>query len=340
MGDVSLSLHWSGACRHPERSTRKGGSWRSIDFPMFAAVIDRGGELTVFDPGYAPRFITATDPFPERLYRWVTPVRCPTEASLAARLAQGGDAARVTCVVVSHFHGDHVAGLPDFPEAEIVCSRSAWADFQSRRGLGAVISGYLKALVPTDLAPRVRFVEDLPARGLGGPLSPLGTAYDLFGDGAVRLVPLPGHSCGQIGALLRCADGATRFLIADAAWSVEGLERDEPPPWLVRQLVGRSRDYMLTWARLRAIAQADPELRLIPSHCAVAARREGVAGADEQRLFSDAFPLSLPAAPPQAEEQESPAASAGLHAPPLAGELSRECATEGGRRGRSDIGTE
>ena len=277
MGGVALSLHWSGACRHPECSTRRGGALRPVDFPMFAAVIDRAGELTVFDPGYAPRFLAATEPFPARLYRWATPARCPPEAALAARLAREGRLGGVTRVVVSHFHADHVAGLLDFPDAEIVCSREAWSDFTSRRGLGAVSRGYLAALAPAALAPRINFVEDLPAGSLSGALAPFGTAFDLFGDASVRLVGLPGHSRGQVGALLRGDDGGERFLIADAAWSLAGLERDEPPPWLVRQFIGRSRDYMATWRRLRALAQADPELRLIPAHCAVAADREGAA---------------------------------------------------------------
>lgn len=276
MVPVSLSLHWSGACRHPECSTRRGASWRSIEFPMFAAVIDRGGELTVFDPGYAPRFIEATEPFPDRLYRWATPVDCPPEASLGARLARDGRHDRVTRVVVSHFHADHIAGLLDFPAAEILCSREGWEDFRRRQGFSAVRSGYLKAMAPEALAPRIRFVEDLPPAPMSGAFASFERGFDLFGDGAVRFVPLPGHACGQIGAVLQCVDAAPRFLIADAAWSLTGLERDQPPPWLVRRLLGQPRTYMNTWRNLRAVAAADPDLRLIPAHCPEAARRETV----------------------------------------------------------------
>jgi glyoxylase-like metal-dependent hydrolase (beta-lactamase superfamily II) len=278
MERVTLALHWTGACRHPERSTRRGGGWRAVDFPMFSAVVDRSGELTVVDPGYAPRFLEATDPFPERLYRWATPARCPPASALAARLDASGGLERVRRVVVTHFHADHVAGLLDLPDVEVLCSRRAWGDLHARRGrFGVVRRGYLRSLAPAELGGRVRFIEDLPSVALPRPLDALGPGFDLFGDRSVVLVHLPGHGCGQIGALLDCGDGARRFLIGDAAWSGPALLADEPPPWLVRRLLGVPSAYMRTWARLRAAAAADPELRFVPAHCTPTATSLGAA---------------------------------------------------------------
>lgn len=58
----------------------------------------------------------------------------PTAGSLAANMrAAGLDPARVTAVIVSHFHGDHITGLTTaedqrvFPNAEIVVPAAEWA---------------------------------------------------------------------------------------------------------------------------------------------------------------------------------------------------------------------
>lgn len=273
MAGVDLSLHWTGACRHPECSTVRGGSWAPRDYPMYAAVIARQGELTVVDPGYSPRFFAATEPFPERLYRWATPAVCPPEAALSAQLGAAGRLEQVRRVVVTHFHADHVSGLLDFPDAEVWCSREAWVRFRRSGRLG-VRSGYLQALAPTHLEPRLRFVDDLPRRALPRSLGELGDGWDLFGDASCLLAPLPGHATGQIGASLVGADGRLRFLAADAAWSSTDLAADRPPPWITQRLLGSPSDYMRTWRALRSALQHDPDLAIIPAHCSVAADRE------------------------------------------------------------------
>lgn len=272
---LGLRLYRTGHCRHPECTTMRGGRWSAIDFPMHAAVLDRDGELTVVDPGYAPRFLQATEPFPDRLYRWTTPASCPPGAALAAQLAREGRLQAVRRVVVTHFHADHVAGLLDFPEAEIVCSRAAWDDLVRRRGFTAVRRGYLRTLAPDALASRVRFEEELPRRTPSGGLASLEAGWDLFGDGSLLLTPLPGHSAGQIGAAFAGEDGRTRLLAADAAWSAPALAADRPPPWITRAFLGSPGVYMQTWRRLRDAMAADPELVVIPAHCTAAAEAEG-----------------------------------------------------------------
>lgn len=272
---VRLSLHFTGSCRHPEWSTRRDRPLRPVEYPMFAGVLDRGGELAVFDPGYAPRFVEATRPFPERFYRWLTPTDAPAGSALAASLARAGTLGAVTTVVISHFHADHVAGLRDFPAARIVCSRKAWDHVRSLSGLSAVRAGYLKSLLPADIEDRLVFADDLPVRPLSPAFWPFVEGRDLFGDGSVLLTPLPGHSVGQLGAAFVAADGEPRFLIADASWSVPALRDDVPPPGLTLRLVGSPADFRDTWDRLRRLMRENPDTRLIACHCNESAHREG-----------------------------------------------------------------
>src|SRR5690606_25339194 len=78
----------------------------------------------LFDTGYHRRFFTATEAFPERLYRLMTPVRYDEAESLEIQLSRLGLASQdIAGVFVSHFHGDHIAGLRAFPKAHIFCAR-------------------------------------------------------------------------------------------------------------------------------------------------------------------------------------------------------------------------
>jgi glyoxylase-like metal-dependent hydrolase (beta-lactamase superfamily II) len=114
---VRVDLLLVGHCMHCERITRAGGSWRPVAFPALAALIwhPTQGPL-LYDTGYADHFNTATAPFPERIYRWVTPPVLPPAQRLEAQLAARGLRLRdIRVALISHFHGDHVAGLRDLP---------------------------------------------------------------------------------------------------------------------------------------------------------------------------------------------------------------------------------
>lgn len=106
-------------CAHPECVVMRGGRWRSTLFPALCGLLahpTRGWIL--FDTGYSSHFTQATAPFPERLYRWVTPLTLTPADTLLAQLARLGISAdEIRYVIISHMHGDHIAGLKDFPNA-------------------------------------------------------------------------------------------------------------------------------------------------------------------------------------------------------------------------------
>ena len=136
-------------------------------------------------------------------------------------------------IVLSHFHPDHVGSLRDFPDVPLWCSRAAY----ERRG--GLLRGCLDALLPSDFGRRVRFIEN----------------PDLFQDGSLVAVPLPGHAHGQIG--LRSGNVC---LCADAYYLP-----DESPHWLVRRTFAdpaaqrQTRTRLLAQAGVRLVACHDPE---------------------------------------------------------------------------------
>ena len=68
--------------------------------------------------------------------------------------------------------------------------------------LGGLRRGFLRELLPGDVAERLSFAEELRAVELPGAFGAFGAARDRFGDGSALAVPLPGHADGHIGLYL------------------------------------------------------------------------------------------------------------------------------------------
>ena len=269
MRRVSLRAFRVGHCRHPQAMTIRGGRWTPVDFPALAFLIRHPEEGAIlFDTGYDPAFWRATKPFPERLYRWATPPVLPPGEALVAQLAAVGVAAgEVRHLVLSHFHADHMAGTHRFPGATIHAARAGWAAMHRGGRFAGVRRGMLRALAPDDFLDRVRWFEDAPAIALPPDATPFTEGRDLLGDGSLRAVPLPGHCPGHWGLLL-AEEAGWHFLVADAAWSSAAIRSDTPPPRLTAALLGDAATGRATLHDLHRLHRRNPELRLIPSHCA------------------------------------------------------------------------
>lgn len=259
----------AGSCSHPALMTRRDAGLVPTVFPALAALIVHPDEGPIlFDTGYDPAFFAATEPFPERLYRWTTPVRFGPGEAVADQLPAFGFApSDIRAVVVSHFHGDHVAGLTRFPDARIFCARAGLEQVRLKGRLARVRRGVLAALTPADIDARARFFEDQPRVDLGSALAPFETGADLLGDGSLLAVQLPGHCPGHWGLLVRQTDDRTRFLIADAAWSSGAVRDDVPPPRLTTALLGETGPYRETLNALHRLGVRNRELVMTPSHC-------------------------------------------------------------------------
>jgi glyoxylase-like metal-dependent hydrolase (beta-lactamase superfamily II) len=270
---IAVDLRYAGSCRHPEGMVLRGASWRPARFPSLFAVLrhERHG-ITLFDTGYTSRFAAETRPFPARVYRWLTPVTVDAGASAAEQLAAAGVApASVERIVLSHFHADHIAGTRDFPRARFVATRAAYQAVTRPGALGQLVRGFLPGLLPDDFASRAELLDD---HDFGGEPAELGGGHDLFADGSLRLVRLPGHAAGQIGALVRGTGGRRQFLVADAAWTTAAFRENRPPHPLAGMIMDASAVAAQTLALLHALALRDPALDLVPSHCPARAATE------------------------------------------------------------------
>lgn len=267
----------TGSCRHPQFVAIRDGSWRAVDFPAVAMLILHLEEGPIlFDPGYDPAFLAATEPFPERLYRWVTPVELPPGSDAASQCrALGIDPASVRHLVFSHFHGDHLSGAHAFPNASIHCSRAGLHHSRQGNRFSRTRHGILDRLIPADIDSRARFFEDSPRTALPSALQPFTEGVDLLGDGSLLAIPLPGHCPGHWGLLLHDVRWGLHFLVADAAWSLDAIRRNVPPLALTSAFLGDTRKTRATLAQLHQLHCRNPEVRLTPYHCSERAAEAG-----------------------------------------------------------------
>jgi glyoxylase-like metal-dependent hydrolase (beta-lactamase superfamily II) len=89
-------------------------------------------------------------------------------------------------------------------------------------------------------------------------------SFDVFGDGAIVAVPLPGYTPGSTGCLVGGHGGVTYFLIGDTTWTAKGVEL---PAHKTLPLDIDEATLTQTLARVHAMAEARRgELWGLPAH--------------------------------------------------------------------------
>lgn len=246
-----------GSCRVRPFAAGLAG-WRKVDLPALATLIETPNANVLVDCGYGPAFFDATHRFPARAYRIATPVQLPDHEHIMSQLN-----CRPDLVVLTHMHGDHVAGLMDLPRDVPVCaSGAAIAHLATLRGVKATLEACPPILRDGVLARAPQPVEDRDLIETELPEFPQGR--DLLGTGEIIAIPLPGHGVGQIGIWM---PQTAHFLIADAAYGREALRTGRMPPAFVLHRLGDAARYRDTFARLRRLMGARPDITFLPSHC-------------------------------------------------------------------------
>jgi glyoxylase-like metal-dependent hydrolase (beta-lactamase superfamily II) len=252
---------------------RRDAPLRPASFYSLAALIRHPEEgFLLFDTGYSTHFFRETSRLPYLLYRWTVPVVFRKEEALVKQLkALGISPEEIRYLFLSHFHGDHIGGVRDFPQASILCSREAYDHIRGKRGMRAVRNGFVPGLLPPDFAERVQFIEDkerFPFRDRYGVFDPV---FDCFGDGSLLAVRLSGHAPGQYGLFFVDEDQGPTLLCADATWSMAAVRRQVEPHPLTFAVMGGRREFRRSFRQLTEFHRLNPSVRILPSHCPEAA---------------------------------------------------------------------
>jgi glyoxylase-like metal-dependent hydrolase (beta-lactamase superfamily II) len=264
--DIEFNLYASGFCEaHTKIVNPINGVGKSRFYAVWALFHIPDIGYIMFDSGYSEAFQAATQNFPDRFYRWATPVTLDKKQTAKALLHEKGiDAKEIRYIIISHFHADHIAGLVDFPEAQFICSKDAYKEALKLSGIRAVSKGILNSLIPDDFHKRVLFIEEIADKN---GLNEFGlTEYTFLGIKKFKLILLPGHAKGMLGFLFNNAEKHILYA-SDASWDFDCFRRDILPSKVVKLFFDFWPDYINTLKKLKVILESVNPPIIIFTHC-------------------------------------------------------------------------
>lgn len=242
-----------GFCTHPGCVALKGASFKACKFPARAWLIEDEGQRWLFDTGYANHFYDHTRRGIMRLYRSITPVYFESKDALVNQLANNGiKPTDINGIILSHFHGDHIAGLRDFPGLPIICSGDGWTKTRGLSGFLALKNAFVRGLIPEDFEQRTFFYESFEQVSLPAELQILGNGYTVNSQKTLLIVPLPGHAAGHIGLCVLTEKGWI-LLAGDAAWSPTNYREIRGPMAIANIIMDDKHAYYQTLHKLHEI---------------------------------------------------------------------------------------
>lgn len=165
----------------------------------------------------------------------------------------------VDVALLTHAHWDHTGALRDLPRARVLMQKDELAFV---RGLERYVeSGAMPHHFDFDQSRISTFTFTGPA------YEGFEASYDIFGDGSIVAVPLPGHTPGSVGYFVNAGPERRWLLIGDTAWSIEGVRQPVHKNPLVRPTVDSDLDTLgESLAFLHAFQKQRPDVKIVPAH--------------------------------------------------------------------------
>lgn len=168
----------------------------TIELPVNCVLLRHPQGNVLFDTGCHPSVLDDPQARWGAMARAMMPVGRP-EDNVVSQLAQLDLSPQdIDVVVNSHFHSDHCGCNEFFRRATVICHRH---ELEAAQAADAVQRGYL----PVDWQQPM-------------PIETVEAQRDLYGDGRIVLLPLPGHTAGTLGALIATDRDGEFLLAADA----------------------------------------------------------------------------------------------------------------------------
>jgi len=237
-------------------------SW--IKAPIYCFAIEHRDGLVLFDTGIDPAIVTDPNYISSAVGRFllhrIFRFDIGPEDALDRKLAGLGlAAADVRKAVISHLHFDHIGGIAQIPQADLLVSKAEW---RLLSGPHPEREWILREHVELAGA-RWRQVEFAPTDD--PVLAPFDGSYDVMGDGSMTLLPTPGHTPGSMSMLVRSAGMAPLLLVGDLTYQIDLLMRDQVPG------TGDAAQLRSSYSRVRALKEHLPDLVILAAHDPAAA---------------------------------------------------------------------
>lgn len=235
---------------------------------LFGVVEHPQQGVILFDTGVHTQFHQATRKFPYRIHSILTPFGLREENNAGNQLLKIGLHPRdVKAIIISHAHADHIPGIIDFPNAKVIINKveldfMRW-DHTKHYSIKLFRNAYLKSLYNNCCNEIIPI--DFTSRGKRHKF--FNNAVDLWDDGSMYLVELPGHTKGQMGLFMNNVESKDMFFVGDAAYLQDNIRYNIPTSKIFQIVYASPKYFINTLNTLHELQKAHPDLLIIPSHC-------------------------------------------------------------------------
>lgn len=251
---------------------------RWVPLPLQFFLIEHRNGLVLFDTGIDPAILTDKTHIRQAIGRFLLPRIFRLHLTESDRidhvLADAGVATSdVRVAVISHLHFDHVGGIAQVPQAELLVSEREWAILSEPHPEREwILREHIE--IPSAHWRQVSFrrTDDPLFEGFDG-------IHDVAGDGSMLLLPTPGHTPGSLSMLIRQEGWDPILLVGDLTYETALLEQDIVPG------TGDAVTLRSSFAKVRRLKERLPGLAIVASHdlgaSAAVSRATGHAGPRE-----------------------------------------------------------
>jgi len=181
----------------------------TFEAPVSSALIRHRQGNVLFDSGCHPSVVEHGEERWGSLLKVMRPVMSAQDTLLPNLACVGINPDDIDVVVNSHFHPDHCGCNQFFRKATIMAHSN---EIDAAKAPAAAMAGYLRA----------DWDHDQPTDAVAG-------ERDVFGDGKLVLIPLPGHTAGTMGAQVNLDRDGSFLLVSDAVSLRGNLDADTAP---------------------------------------------------------------------------------------------------------------
>jgi len=234
-----------------------GRSW--VPLPLQVFLIEHRDGLVLFDTGVDPAVQFDKNYIKQAIGRFLLPRIFRFHLNESDRidhvLAGAGIAAcDIRTAIISHLHFDHVGGIAQIPQADLLVSAREWAILSEPHPQREwILREHIE--IPGAKWQQITFQpsDDPLFEGFDG-------IHDVAGDGSMILLPTPGHTAGSMSMLVRHEGWDPILLVGDLTYETALLEQDIVPG------TGDGGTLLNSFDKVRRLKARLPGLEIVASH--------------------------------------------------------------------------
>ncbi|MCF6319251.1 MAG: MBL fold metallo-hydrolase [Proteobacteria bacterium] len=212
--EFSLSIIETGYANTPEAFVFRGGNlFKTRKLSHVSILIQHPKGTFVFDTGLGSeikgQFHDSFSFLDRQLFKF-TKLQSLKETLINNKFSPDS----IDFIIPTHLHFDHASGIEDFPKATVWTTKEEYDHAFSEE---ATPPAFIKEQYDADFI-KWKFMDFSTSD-----YEIFKESYDVFNDGTVVLVKLPGHTKGSVGMFVNLKSGKRYFFTGDLTWAAEAI---------------------------------------------------------------------------------------------------------------------